>query len=71
MTLRDFICLSDAGKDEAVEFKGERLTEKLVPGHKVVLYKIDNFFVEVYYDLKHEVVRRFKGCTRSDLLYNG
>jgi hypothetical protein len=71
MTLRDFICLSDVGKDETVEFKGIRLKEKLVPGYKVILYKVDNFFVEVYYDLKQQVVQRFKGCARSDLLYNG
>ena len=62
--------LSDVGKDEAVEMKGIQVTEKLVPNYKVVLYKIDDFFVEVYYDIQQEVVRRFKGCVRSDLLYS-
>jgi hypothetical protein len=70
MTLRDFNCLSEVGKDEVVEFKGTFLTEKLVPGFKVVLYKIDNFFVEVYVDIRQEVVHHFKGCVRSDFLYN-
>jgi len=71
MTLRDFHCLSDAGKDEVVSLKGDALTEKVIPGHKIVLYKVDSFFVEVYYDLKREIIEKFKGCLRSDLLYNG
>lgn len=71
MTLRDFMCLSEVGKNEAVEFKGTFVTEKLVPGYKVVLYQVDNFFVEVYMDIKQEVIKRVKGCSRSDLLYAG
>ena len=71
MTLRDFLCLSEVGKNEAVEFKGTVVKEKLIPGYKVVLYKVDSFFVEVYMDVKQEVVKRIKGCSRSDLLYAG
>jgi hypothetical protein len=48
MTLRDFNCLSEVGKDEAVSFKGTYVKEHLIPGYKVILYKVDNFFVEVY-----------------------
>ena len=69
MTLRDFHRLSDEGKDEVVSLKGDALTEKVIPGHKIILYKVDNFFVEVYYDLKRQIVDKFKGCLRSDLLY--
>jgi hypothetical protein len=68
MTLRDFNCLSEVGKDETVEFKGRPLTEKLIPGYKVVVYQVDNFLVEVYYDIRRDAVQRYKGCTRSDLL---
>jgi len=71
MTLRDFSCLSEAGKDEVVSLKGDALTEKVVPGYRVILYKVDNFFVEVYYDLRREVIQKFKGCSRSDFLYGG
>ena len=69
MTLRDFSCLSEAGKDEVVSLKGDALTEKVIPGYKVILYKVDSFYVEVYYDLRRETVQKFKGCSRSDLLY--
>lgn len=68
MTLRDFSCLTEAGKDEVVSLKGDALTEKVIPGYKVILYKVDNFFVEVYYDLRRETVQKFKGCNQSDLL---
>ena len=71
MTLRDFSCLSEAGKDEVVSLKGDALTEKVIPGYRVILYKVDNFFVEVYYDLRREVIQKFKGCSRSDFLYGG
>ena len=70
MTLRDFSRLSEIGKDEVVSLKGDAVTEKVIPGYKVILYKVDDFFVEVYYDLRKEVVQRFKGCSRSDLLYS-
>jgi hypothetical protein len=70
MTLRDFNCLSEVGKDEAVSFKGTYVKEHLIPGYKVILYKVDNFFVEVYFDSKEEKLRRFKGCVRSDILYS-
>ena len=69
MTLRDFSCLSHAGKDEVVSLWGDVLTEKLVPGYKIILYKVDSFFVEAYFDLRQKVVQRFKGCIRSDLMY--
>lgn len=70
MTLRDFYCLSEAGKDEVVGLKGDAITEKVIPGYKIILYKVDNFFVEVYYDLRRQIVQKFQGCLRSDLLYN-
>lgn len=68
MTLRDFVCLSEIGKDEVVCFKGTMLCECIIPGYKVILYSIDNFFVEVYYDLQKKALPKYKGCVRSDML---
>jgi hypothetical protein len=67
MTFRDFVCLSETGKDEAVCFKGVLLCENIIHGYKVALYGIDNFYVEVYYDLQKKAKPRFKGCVRSDM----
>jgi len=69
MTLRDFNCLSDVGKDETVSFKGTYIKDHLISGYKILLYKIDNFYVEVYLDSKEEKLRRYKGCIRSDMLF--
>ena len=60
MTLRDFNRLSEAGKDETVELKGSLLEETTIRGYKVTLYQVDNFFVEVYYDLKRGLIHRIK-----------
>lgn len=68
MTLRDFVCLSETGKDELVCLKGNYVTEQIIHGYKVSLYQVDNFFIEVYYDLQKNNVRKYKGCVRSDLL---
>jgi hypothetical protein len=68
MKLRDFVCLSEVGKDEAVFIKGNYIAESLTHGHKIVLYQIDDFYVEVYMDQQKNEVKKFNGCTRSDLL---
>jgi hypothetical protein len=68
MRLRDFVCLSEVGKDEAVFLKGNYITESITHGYKVVLYRIDDFYVEVYLDKYRNEVKKFNGCVRSDLL---
>lgn len=71
MTLRDFNSLSEAGKDEMVSLWGDYLSEKMIAGYHVMVYKINNFFVEVYSDKKAGAVKRYKGCVRTDVLYAG
>lgn len=71
MTLRDFNSLSEAGKDEMVSLWGDYLSEKMISGYHVMVYKINNFFVEVYNDKKGGPAKRFKGCVRTDVLYAG
>lgn len=68
MTLRDFNGLSYAGKDEVVLLWGDYLTENVVPGYRVIVYKIDNFFVEVYHDTKTDHIKKFRGCTDAKAL---
>ena len=68
MTLRDFSRLSEAGKDEMIVLWSDYLKESIVPGHRVMLYKLDDFYVEVYFDFKEEKVKKYKGCLRSDML---
>lgn len=67
MTLRDFNQLSDLGKEEILDLKGTVVTDRLEKRTQVVIYQVDNFFVEVHYDLLTDTVRRYKGCIRTDL----
>lgn len=66
MTLRDFNGLTEAAKDEAVSLWGDRLGENVVPGYRVLLYKVNDFFVEVYCDSKSGTIKKFRGCIRLD-----
>jgi hypothetical protein len=68
MTLRDFVRLSEPAKEEVIWVKGNLVTEEVIHGYKVAVYKVNNFFVEAYYDLKNDALIRLKGCVRSDLL---
>jgi len=70
MTLRDFSRLSEEGKDETVSLWGDYVTDQVLPGQRVLVYKIADFFVEVYYDYKEQRVKKYKGCLRSDLVPN-
>ncbi|ANE51465.1 hypothetical protein [Flavisolibacter tropicus] len=67
MTLRDFNQLSDLSKEEVLDLKGTVVTDRLEKRTQVVIYQVDNFYVEVHYDLLTETVRRYKGCVRTDL----
>ncbi|HWJ27690.1 MAG TPA: hypothetical protein VNS32_14180 [Flavisolibacter sp.] len=69
MTLRDFNGLTDAGKDEVVMLWGDYLTENVVPGFRVTVYKLANFFVEVYHDTKTDHIKKFRGCLDTIALY--
>lgn len=70
MTLRDFSRLSEAGKDEMIALWGDYVTDNVIPGQRILLYKLDDFYVEVYYDFKEQKIKKYKGCLRSDLISN-
>lgn len=65
MTLRDFNGLSEPGKNEVVALWGDYLTENVIPGYRVLVYKINNFYVEVFYDTKTDEVKKYRGCIRE------
>ena len=68
MTLRDFSRLSEAGKDEAVWTKGDFITDTVIPHYKIALYRINDFYVEVFIDIIEDIPKKYKGCFKSDLL---
>lgn len=59
MTLYQFNALDEMEQAEAVwdgVFIGNREDEE----HNILLYQIDNFYVEVYHHREYNVIRRFR-----------
>jgi hypothetical protein len=70
MTLRDFNALSNLGKEEVLDLKGTIVTDRVEKGTQIVIYQVDNFYVEVHYDLITDSVRRYTGCVRTDIRFS-
>ena len=59
MTLYEFKCLDEMEQAEAV-WNGVHLANREDDEHRILLYQIDGFYVEVFYDKEHNVIRRFR-----------
>jgi len=70
MTLRDFNGLSNLGKEEVLDLKGTVVSDRVEKGTQIVIYQVDNFYVEVHYDLITDTVRRYNGCVRTHIHYS-
>lgn len=66
MTLRDFNGLSERVKTEVVELWGNLITDKVIPGFRVKVYRVYDFFVEVYYSVKDDQVTKHRACIRKE-----
>ncbi|RPD49184.1 hypothetical protein [Paracnuella aquatica] len=66
MTLRGFCAMSEGAKRETVELWGDPLTEKVVPGYRVKVYQLHDFYVEVYHNAKNGQVERHRACNRRE-----
>jgi hypothetical protein len=70
MTLRDFNRLTNLGKEEVLDLKGFPVTDRVEKGTQIVVYKVDDFYVEVQYDLITDSIRRYTGCHQASLRYS-
>ncbi|MBK0379270.1 hypothetical protein [Mucilaginibacter segetis] len=66
-TLYDFNALSEQEKAEAV-WRGSFLADREAAGLKVQLYRLDSFYVEVFYDPAANTILRFRAFTSNNLL---
>lgn len=58
MTLDDFLDVDEMEQAEAVWF--DRVQGRRQEGdYKIFLYKIDNFYVEAWYHVEHNVLKKF------------
>ena len=59
MTLYQFIALDEMEQAEAV-WDGVFIADREDEEHKILLYQIEAFYVEVYYHKKYNVIRKFR-----------
>lgn len=60
MTLYDFNALDEKSKSEAVFSTGTFVDDREEPPFKIQLYRLDHFYVEVYYDPLQNRVNQYR-----------
>jgi hypothetical protein len=67
MTLYQFVAMDEMEQAEAIwddVFIADREDEE----HKILLYQIDAFYVEVYYHKEYNVIRKFRPFSSTEQL---
>lgn len=67
MTLHEFNQLDEMEQAEAV-WDGGFIADREDSEHKILLYQIDAFYVEVYYHKEYNVIRRFRSFSSTNEL---
>ena len=67
MTLYQFNALDEMEQAEAV-WSGVHIGERRDEEHNILLYQIDSFYVEVYFNRELNVIRKFRSFSSTDQL---
>ena len=67
MTLYEFNSLDEMEQAEAV-WDGVLIGDRKDSEHRILLYQIDAFYVEAYYHIEYNVLRRFRSFSSTDQL---
>lgn len=67
MTLYQFNAMDEMEQAEAV-WDGTHIGERFDEEYNILLYQIDNFYVEAYYHREYNVLRRFRSFSSIDQL---
>ena len=57
----------DEMEQAGVILEGRHIADRQDKEHHILLYKIDDLFVEVYYHKEYNVVRKFRAFTGNEL----
>ena len=68
MTVTDFTHLDETQQAEALLARGIFLTERLYKNFIIFLYQLDNFYVEVYHNLKFNVMKGMRSFEDDEAL---
>ncbi len=67
MTLYQFLALDEMEQAEAI-WEGVHIAEREDEEHRILLYQIDSFYVEVFYHKEYNIIRRFRSFSSVNLL---
>ncbi|MBD0351154.1 MAG: hypothetical protein ICV65_08380 [Flavisolibacter sp.] len=67
MTLYDFIALSDDYKAQVV-WGSAYIADREDQGHRILLYQVQDFYVEVYHHKEHNTIEKFTVFATTDQL---
>jgi len=67
MTLYEFNALDEMEQQEAI-WEGVHIADREDEEHKILLYQIDAFYVEVYYHKEYNVIRRYRSFASVEQL---
>ena len=67
MTLDQFNRLDEMEQTEAI-WSGKHINQRDDGTHSILLYKIDDFYVEVYYHKQYNVIRKFEALSGDQLM---
>jgi len=57
MTLDEFTLLNETKQAETLLKRGIYLADRLYKNFSIILYQLDNFYVEVYHNLRFDVMQ--------------
>lgn len=68
MTQSEFCLLDDSSKGKTLLHYGVSLLNRVYAGLHIYLYKLDRFYVEVYFNPKYEMIQGFRAFEDDESL---
>lgn len=68
MTLYEFNSLDETEQHEAVWNHGVMVGDRIEGEHKIILYQLFSFYVELFYHVEHNVIRKLRSFSDTLLL---
>ena len=68
MTLYQFNALDEAEQHEALWDHGVMIGDRIELEHRIILYQLFSFYVELYYHIEYNVLRRLRSFSSTEPL---
>ena len=68
MLLHEFKYQEKQKKSKLLIENGIYLASRFIPGYQLLLFAVDSFYVEVHYDIEHELLSYFRAFSGVDEL---